>query len=132
METNLATNKHVAWPSCVWLQLSFFPFPVGHPMSAGCTLIFELRPFLTVFCLLNRRGHSHQKTAEFTLVTLWFVLLSAQQPVTQSPDNMAEIGTVERSHPSSANENTPSFLTSTQTKDTKPHKSPAARLENTL
>ena len=22
--------------SCAWLQLSFFPFPVSHPMSAGC------------------------------------------------------------------------------------------------
>ena len=27
---------HVAWPSCAWLQLIFFPFPVGNPMSAGC------------------------------------------------------------------------------------------------
>ena len=29
---------HVAWPSCAWLQLIFFPFPVGNPMSAGCIL----------------------------------------------------------------------------------------------
>ena len=33
-EKNEAT---VAWPSCACLQLSFFPFPVGHPMSTGCT-----------------------------------------------------------------------------------------------
>ena len=37
MERNEATDKHVAMPSCAWLQLSFFPFPVLHPMSAGCT-----------------------------------------------------------------------------------------------
>ena len=36
MERNEATAKHVAWPSCAWLQFSFFSFPVG--MSAGCTL----------------------------------------------------------------------------------------------
>ena len=36
MERNEATAKPVAWPSCAWLQLSFFPFPVGNPMSAGC------------------------------------------------------------------------------------------------
>ena len=37
MERNEATAKHVAWPSSAWLQLSFFPFPVGNPMSAGCS-----------------------------------------------------------------------------------------------
>ena len=36
MERNKATAKPVAWPSCAWLQLSFSPFPVGHPMFAGC------------------------------------------------------------------------------------------------
>ena len=36
MERNEATANPVAWPSCAWLQLSFSPFPVGHPMSAGC------------------------------------------------------------------------------------------------
>ena len=29
---------HVAWPSCAWLQLNFSPFPVGHPISAVCTV----------------------------------------------------------------------------------------------
>ena len=29
-------TKPVAWPSCAWQLLSFSPFPVGHPMSAGC------------------------------------------------------------------------------------------------
>ena len=29
MERNEATAVHVAWPSCAWPQLSFFPFPVG-------------------------------------------------------------------------------------------------------
>ena len=32
-----ARAKPVAWPSCAWLQLTFFPFPVGNPKSAGCT-----------------------------------------------------------------------------------------------
>ena len=36
MERNQAAPKHVAWPSCAWVHLSFFPFSVGHPMSAGC------------------------------------------------------------------------------------------------
>ena len=30
IERNLATAKHVAWPSCAWLLLNSFPFPVGH------------------------------------------------------------------------------------------------------
>ena len=30
--------KHVAWPSCAGLMLSFFPFPVGHPVAAPGTL----------------------------------------------------------------------------------------------
>ena len=34
MERNEATAKHVAWPSCAWLLLRFFPFPVGHSVAA--------------------------------------------------------------------------------------------------
>ena len=37
MERNEATAKHVAWPSCAWLQLTFFPYPVGHPEHEHCT-----------------------------------------------------------------------------------------------
>ena len=29
-------KQHVAWLRCAWVLLSFFPYPVGHPMSAGC------------------------------------------------------------------------------------------------
>ena len=36
MERNKATAKHVAWPSCAWLLLSFFPYPVGHPEHEHC------------------------------------------------------------------------------------------------
>ena len=36
MERNLAKAKHAAWPSFAWVQLSFSPFPVGHPISADC------------------------------------------------------------------------------------------------
>ena len=38
MERNEATAKHVAWPSCAWLLLSFFPYPVGHPEHEHCTV----------------------------------------------------------------------------------------------
>ena len=34
--------KHVAWPSCTWLLLIFFPFPMGHPMSAGCIMHYGI------------------------------------------------------------------------------------------
>ena len=34
MERNEATAKHVDWPSCAWLLLRFFPFPVGNPVAA--------------------------------------------------------------------------------------------------
>ena len=36
MERKQATAKHVAWPSCAWQLLSFFPFPVGHPPHPPC------------------------------------------------------------------------------------------------
>ena len=36
MERNKAKAKHVAWPSCAWLLLSLFPFPVGHPVHEHC------------------------------------------------------------------------------------------------
>ena len=36
MERNEATAKHVAWPSCSWLLLSFFPYPVGHTEHVHC------------------------------------------------------------------------------------------------
>ena len=42
MEIIQATANHVAWLSCAWLLLSFFLFPVGHPMSAGCTVSLPL------------------------------------------------------------------------------------------
>ena len=38
MEINLATAKHVARPTCAWLLLNFFPFPVGQTIYAHCTL----------------------------------------------------------------------------------------------
>ena len=34
MERNEAKAKNVAWPSCAWLLLSFFPFPMGHSVAA--------------------------------------------------------------------------------------------------
>ena len=37
MERNEATAKHIAWPSCAWLLLTFFPYPVGHPDHVHCT-----------------------------------------------------------------------------------------------
>ena len=37
IERNLARAKHVAWPSCAWQLLNFFPFPVGHPPHPPCT-----------------------------------------------------------------------------------------------
>ena len=36
-QRNWATAKYVAWPSCAWLLLSFFPFPVRHPLHPLCT-----------------------------------------------------------------------------------------------
>ena len=38
MERNEATAKHVAWPSCAWLLLRFFPFTVGPSAAAPGTL----------------------------------------------------------------------------------------------
>ena len=35
-ERNKATAKYVAWPSCAWLLLSFFLFPVRHPLCIKC------------------------------------------------------------------------------------------------
>ena len=37
-ERNKATSKYVALPSCAWLLLSFFPFPVRHPLHPLCTM----------------------------------------------------------------------------------------------
>ena len=39
MERNYAAARHSWARQHAWLLLSFFPFPVGHPMSAGCTLL---------------------------------------------------------------------------------------------
>ena len=39
MERNEATAMHVAWPSCAWLLLRFFPFPVGNPVAAHGTVL---------------------------------------------------------------------------------------------
>ena len=36
-ERNYATAKYVAWPSSAWLLLSFFLFPVRHPLNPLCT-----------------------------------------------------------------------------------------------
>ena len=36
---NEATAKYVAWPSCAWLLLSRFPFPVRHPLCIGITFL---------------------------------------------------------------------------------------------
>ena len=36
-ERNKATAKYVALPSCAWLLLSIFPFPVRHPLHPLCT-----------------------------------------------------------------------------------------------
>ena len=36
MERNEATAKHVVWPSCAWLLLRFFPYPVGQPEHEHC------------------------------------------------------------------------------------------------
>ena len=41
IDTKLKPSMLPAWPSCAWLQLCFFPFPVGHPMSTGCTGKFK-------------------------------------------------------------------------------------------
>ena len=53
MERNKATAKHVAWPSCAWVRLSFFPFPVGHPMSPDCS-----------FCPFSEHLCSHEGSRE--------------------------------------------------------------------
>ena len=45
MERNEATAKHVDWPSCAWLLLRFFPFPVGDPVpghGSGATASLPL------------------------------------------------------------------------------------------
>ena len=39
MERNEATAKHFAWPSCAWLLLSFFTYPLGHPEHEHCTVL---------------------------------------------------------------------------------------------
>ena len=40
-ETERNEAKYVAWPSCAWLLLSFFPFPVLHPLHP----VFNYKPF---------------------------------------------------------------------------------------
>ena len=42
MGRNEATAKYVAWPSCAWLLLRFFPFPVRHPL---CKIQLTTAPF---------------------------------------------------------------------------------------
>ena len=34
-------TKHVVWPSCAWVLLSFFPYPVAHPEHEHCTGLGE-------------------------------------------------------------------------------------------
>ena len=43
MERNQSTAKHVVWPSCAWVLLSFFPYPVGHPEHEHCTYFYQVR-----------------------------------------------------------------------------------------
>ena len=35
-ERKEATTKYVAWPSCAWLLLIFFPFPLRHKLHPLC------------------------------------------------------------------------------------------------
>ena len=46
MERNYTTAKHVAWFSCAWLLLSFFPYHVGHPVHPLCTVCTFLQHIL--------------------------------------------------------------------------------------
>ena len=48
------------WPSCAWQLLRFSPFPVGHPMSAGCNVtphrrIASIHPFPPCVPPINTR-----------------------------------------------------------------------------
>ena len=54
MERNQATARHSWARQQAWLLLSFFPFPLGYPMSAGCTFdhIFKHPTFLTCIYLI--------------------------------------------------------------------------------
>ena len=59
MERNLATAKHVAWPSCSWLLLRFFPYPVGHPEHEHCTV-----PFLDTLSRFLMEGRASLKYSQ--------------------------------------------------------------------
>ena len=48
-EKNEASAKYVDWASCAWLLLSFFPFPVRHPLHPLCTRFAEQHPKLPFF-----------------------------------------------------------------------------------
>ena len=47
MEGNYATADLMAWPGSAWLQLSFSPFPVRHPVDGhGATDVPNKRNIL--------------------------------------------------------------------------------------
>ena len=50
-----AKAKHVAWPSCAWLLLGFFPYPVDHPEHEHCTSLYISEfPFKYMVTLTQR------------------------------------------------------------------------------
>ena len=81
MERNEATSKHVAWPSCSWLLLSFFPNPVGHPKHEQCRPYFEhfreqyregqmeFTPQIEVLFMLFNRCHTKNRKNSFKQTT---------------------------------------------------------------
>ena len=76
MERNEAKAKPVAWPSCAWVQLSFFPFPVGNPMSAGCRV--AVRSYRMSLQATHR--HRRLKEGETAVTCTHFVAAQAEFP----------------------------------------------------
>ena len=57
MERNEASAKHVAWPSCAWLQLSLFPYPMGHLEHEHCTISCAKFSRTTLYCTGSKSPH---------------------------------------------------------------------------
>ena len=62
---------HVAWPSCAWLQLNFSPFPVGRPMSAGCSTLPNSFILCYTFLRMLRCQYRIFRAAHIREVMMW-------------------------------------------------------------
>ena len=71
MERNEAAARHTWAKQHAWLLLSFFPFHVGHPMSAGCKgkLLFQCKQNIVLDQMYHPVSHCSKECVSHHLLS---------------------------------------------------------------